>query len=193
MIKSNINILNLKKQSLETKRLLLIPFSLKYKDFFYNCSKSEIITKYTTIIGSIEKPTMTDVEKYIKRTKRFKNGMFYVILLKENKAPIGCIGINQIDLKNKTCSTFSWLSPEFVSNGFVFEAKMKIFEIIFNKLKLNRIETHCDTNNKKIIKHLFSLGFKKEGRLRESYVSKGKFVDDYIFSLLKKEYKRLRC
>ena len=190
MEKSDINILDLKKKDFETKRLLLVPFSLRYKDFFYNCSKNKKITKYTTIIGSIENPTIKDVEKYIKKTKRNKKGLFYIILLKENKKPIGCVGINQIDFKNKTCTTFSWLNTDFWSNGYMSEAKQKMLDVIFNKLKLNRIETNCDPNNKKIIKHLLSLGFKKEGKLRENYVLNGKFVDNLIFALLKKEYKK---
>jgi hypothetical protein len=45
---------------------------------------------------------MLDVEKHIKKTKSRKNGLFYVILLTENNLLIGCVGLNQINLKNKT-------------------------------------------------------------------------------------------
>ena len=185
-----IDILDFKKKNLETKRLLLVPFSLRYKDFFYNCSKNKAITKYTTIIGSIEKPTLTDVEKYIKKTKRNKKGLFYIILLKENKKPIGCVGINKIDPINKSCTTFSWLDSAFWSNGYMSEAKKEIIAFAFNKLFIRRIETDCIKENKKIIKHLSSLGFKKEGLLREKFLYKNKYRDEIMFALLKKEYKK---
>jgi RimJ/RimL family protein N-acetyltransferase len=183
-----VNIKDYKKK-LETKRLNLIPFSLKYKDFFYENSKDKQLTKYTTIIGSVEKPTMLDVEKYIRKTILRKNGLFYILLLKENNLPIGCTGLNKIDLENKTCSTFSWLSKKYVGHGYMYEAKKNLFLIAFNKLNLRKIETDCDPRNTKIIKHLLSLGFKKEGLLRENYKFKGKFVDNLVLGLLKKEYK----
>lgn len=41
---------------LNTKRLTLVPFSLRYKSFFYDNSIVKETTRYTTIIGSLEKP-----------------------------------------------------------------------------------------------------------------------------------------
>jgi [ribosomal protein S5]-alanine N-acetyltransferase len=184
-----INIRDFKKKIIKTKRLKLIPFSLKYKDFFYKNSKDKQTTKYTTIISFIEKPTMEDVEKYIRKSIRKKNCLFYVILSKETNIPIGCIALLQIDLKNKNCFTFSWLNKKYVGKGYMYEAKKRLISFAFNDLKLRRIQSNCDINNKKIQKHLISLGFKKEGILRKNYKFRGRFVDDVFFALLKEEFK----
>ncbi|MEB7787404.1 GNAT family N-acetyltransferase [Staphylococcus equorum] len=53
---------------------------------------------------------------------------------------------------------------------------------------MNRIEIQTATKNIKSQKIPRKLGFKQEGILREDEKLNGKFVDSYVFSLLKSEY-----
>ena len=57
----------------------------------------------------------------------------------------------------------------------------------FKDLDLHRLEATTATTNQSSIRLLERLGFKREGLLREVFWTQGKFVDDYIYSLLAKD------
>ena len=59
----------------------------------------------------------------------------------------------------------------------------------FEHMKLNRIEAIVYVKNNPCIRLLERLGFQKEGTLRDYCYLNGKFHDQYIFSLLRKEVK----
>nr|WP_325981510.1 GNAT family protein [Staphylococcus equorum] len=63
-----------------------------------------------------------------------------------------------------------------------------LIDYCFNEINLNRIEIQTATKNIKSQKIPRKLGFKQEGILREDEKLNGKFVDSYVFSLLKSEY-----
>ena len=184
-----MDIIKYKNTKLETKRLYLVPFSLKYKYFLLKNNNDKRLNKYTSIIGKSNKNNISEVEKYIKKTKKDKRMLFFIVLLKENNQPIGSLGLNQLDFLNKGATTFSWLSFNYWKKGYMYEAKKELINFAFKKLKLNRIESTCFKENKNIINHLKSLGFRKEGVLKKSLFYKNKYRDELIFGLLKSEFK----
>ena len=60
---------------------------------------------------------------------------------------------------------------------------------IFKKFKLNRVEIDCAVDNIASRKVILKLGAKKEGRLRQSLYFRNKYHDEYMHSILKKEWK----
>ncbi len=178
-----------KKMVLDTERLTLVPLSQKHLDFIYKNTKNKNVTRYTEIGGAKKHPSKEDLKRYITRMVKHKQALFFIILLKENNKPVGSVGLNKINLEHKTCTTFSWLQEDFWRNGFAFEAKVKLLKFAFTKLRLNKIETSCDYENTNVMKHLTSLGFKKEGVLRESFKVESQFRDSILFGLLKKEFR----
>jgi ribosomal-protein-serine acetyltransferase len=58
----------------------------------------------------------------------------------------------------------------------------------FKDLGLNRIEIKCAVENLKSARVPEKLNFTKEGILRQAELLNGKFVDLYLFSLLKNEW-----
>jgi ribosomal-protein-alanine N-acetyltransferase len=72
--------------------------------------------------------------------------------------------------------------------GYMKEALPSILQYGFETMKLHRIEALTSTTNDISIGLLESLGFVREGLLREHYCSNGKPEDSLIFSLLAKEF-----
>ena len=63
---------------------------------------------------------------------------------------------------------------------------------VFNKLNLNRLHGKTHIKNKRVIKGIEKLGFKKEGINNDYYYHQKKklFSDAYSYSLLKRDFKK---
>jgi RimJ/RimL family protein N-acetyltransferase len=64
-----------------------------------------------------------------------------------------------------------------------------LIEFSFKKLKLNRLEAGIFTFNKRSLNFAKKLGFKVEGISRQKSFKRGKLIDNYEVSLLRKEWK----
>ena len=81
------------------------------------------------------------------------------------------------------------IGREFWGKGFMKEALRALINYGFQDLSLNRIEAYVMINNEASCGILETLGFKQEGMLREHGNYKGKLWDEYIYSLLKREWR----
>jgi RimJ/RimL family protein N-acetyltransferase len=73
--------------------------------------------------------------------------------------------------------------------GLSVEAASKIINEAFEHYPdLNRIRAHTDAENTSSMRVLEKLGFSHEGTLRENQFVKGKFVDEVIYGLLRKDW-----
>lgn len=60
----------------------------------------------------------------------------------------------------------------------------------FNNMGLNRIQAFVSLENTASCRLLERLGFEREGIFREKHFFQGEYYDHYIYSLLKKEWKK---
>jgi ribosomal-protein-alanine N-acetyltransferase len=59
-------------------------------------------------------------------------------------------------------------------------------------LKLHRIEAGCAVGNFASIRVLEKVGMTNEGRKREILPIRGKWIDNYFYSILENEFKNLK-
>lgn len=79
---------------------------------------------------------------------------------------------------------------EFRGRGLVGEASTAVIDEAFQTYEqLQRIRAHTDARNSGSIRVLEKLGFRAEGVLRSNVFSKGEFVDDAVFGLLRDEWR----
>jgi len=134
---------------------------------------------------------LKDAKDFIKITnKEWKKGTKYRFGIVFNKEVIGTISLEDIKQDHKKAELGYWIGRPFWGKGITSEAVHLILDFAFNDLKLNRISAYTFTPNKASQKVLLKNGFKKEGLVRENVQKDGKFYDDYVFGLLKKEYKK---
>ncbi len=131
--------------------------------------------------------------KKVKREIKNKTGYQFGIELLDKKGIIGIIGLTNIDYKHKKTEIEYWLGKKYWRQSIMREAGNLLLAFGFKKLKLNRIYAKAIPANVASWKLLESLGFFREGILREALFEKGKWVNLLIYSLLKKEhFKKLR-
>ena len=136
--------------------------------------------------------TMDDARRSVeKRVSEFEQGNGISFVIEHDDRPGGVIGIRRIDWKYRKCMIGYFLSKDIVGKGVGARSVSKILELSFDLLQLNRIEATTATANVRSIRLLEKLGFQREGIMRENFLIGGRFVDDFIYSLLHRE-RRLR-
>lgn len=105
-----------------------------------------------------------------------------------DKGLIGLCALSNIDRGNMKAELGYWLGRNYWSRGYGKEALTLMLALGFSKIGLNRIYAKVLTTNERSIRLLRSLGFSNEGTNREEVHHGGRFVDDFSFALLKKEF-----
>ncbi|WP_413376309.1 GNAT family N-acetyltransferase [Alkalihalobacillus sp. 1P02AB] len=100
----------------------------------------------------------------------------------------GVIGLHEINWPNKTTSIGYWLGHKYVGNGLMTDCCHAVIKYCFEELVLNRVEIRAATGNKKSQAIAERLGFQKEGCIRSGEFLYDRFVDHYVYGLLKEEY-----
>lgn len=114
-----------------------------------------------------------------------------VIIEKESKKLVGDIGVHFMDTENLQVELGCTIHKLFQKNGFAKEALNEVIRFLFEDLNKHRITTSIDPKNTASIKLVESLGFRKEAHFIESLFLNGKWVDDMVYALLKKDFEKL--
>jgi|SRR3989344_4262918 len=179
---------------LKTKRLILrLPTLNDAKNIVEEINNFEISKWLFPVVYPY---TLKDAKQYIKSSiKKAKEKLAetysFSIELKEEKRIIGGMGIHDIDYFNQRAEVGYWLGQNYWHKGYASEALQALLNFAFNKLKLERIEIPIFVGNKPSARLVKRFGAKLEGIKRRAGRSKatGLVHDEWIFGLLKKDYK----
>jgi ribosomal-protein-serine acetyltransferase len=133
--------------------------------------------------------TVDNFRRFIKESrKRYadRNEIAYVIIY--NKILIGRIGLYHLDHQNKIASIGYWIDKESQGYGIITRCCNSIINYAFSSLDFNRIEIKCGTENIKSSSIAERLNFKKEGILRQAEMHQDRFIDLYLYSMLKNDW-----
>jgi RimJ/RimL family protein N-acetyltransferase len=81
------------------------------------------------------------------------------------------------------------LIPSERGKGFCSEAVKIMVDYLFLSKDIMRIQAQTDQRNGASQKVLEKAGFKKEGILRKNFFMRGEWTDDYIYSIIREEWK----
>jgi len=110
----------------------------------------------------------------------------------EKNSLIGMAFLKNINLMHRTAEFAIFIGEENVKGkGYAKEATIKTLDFAFNNLNLNRVFLKVQEDNLNAIKLYERCKFKKEGILRECIYKNGHYLNEFIMSLLKSEYKDL--
>ncbi len=180
------------KLRLESKRIILRELKKSDAVSIHQNARDKKISKYTTLPYPYK---LKDAEDFIKKTcqsiKR-KNAYEMGIEFKEEKQIIGMMGLMNINYKNKNAEIGYWLGKKYWRKGLTKEASNLIIDFGFKELRLERIYAKVMHPNIASQKLLEKIGFKLEGRLRRDEFKNNKWYDDFIYAILKEEYKKTK-
>jgi RimJ/RimL family protein N-acetyltransferase len=118
-----------------------------------------------------------------------KTMIHYAIHKKKDDSFIGYGIIAFIDCFNGSCKLSIVIGEKNEwGQGYGKEALQCVIHFCFETLNMNRIGADIYGFNKRSIRLFKSLGFKREGVIREAVKKDSKYKDEFIFGLLKKEW-----
>ncbi len=135
------------------------------------------------------KTARKELRFYFTDNFRKGTGVRWGITLKGSDELIGSAGLYKWTKKTSQVETGYDLDPEHWGQGIMTEAMTAIIDHAFDVMKVNRIEALVSPRNKHSMRLVRALGFRKEGVLREHDFYNGKFTDDYLFALLKRDWR----
>ncbi|HLY77058.1 MAG TPA: GNAT family protein [Thermoplasmata archaeon] len=111
------------------------------------------------------------------------------ITLREGGTLVGGIGLEVPDWDNGRGWTGYWLIPQHWHKGYASEAASALCSVAFERLRLHRMEANVFDFNPRSMRLLRRLGFKREGKRRETYHRSGRWHDELAFGLLATEFR----
>lgn len=137
--------------------------------------------------------TKMDFLAYIERCKlQHASGTDYGYTIFHRHRPAGRIGVHHISPYNKSAAIGYWLDKRETGKGIITACCSALLELCFTTLKLERVEIKCATGNLKSAAVPKRLGFTYEGTLRHAELVNDRFLDLQLFSLLAREWKKIK-
>jgi len=121
-------------------------------------------------------------------TSNFPVTVFGIEYIK-NQILIGITVLKDINLINRTAEFAIFIGDnEYRKKGLSSEASLETLRFGFFNLGLNRISLKVLEENKAAIKLYNRIGFINEGTLRNSVFKNNSFRNEFVMSILKKEF-----
>jgi ribosomal-protein-serine acetyltransferase len=133
--------------------------------------------------------TLGNFKQYISDTKRRaadKTDYGYAIIIDKNI--VGRMGMHHLNQQNKIGEIGYWLADGLQGRGIITKCCVALIDHSFKELGLNRIEIKCGLGNDRSRAIPEKLQFKQEGILRQAEWLNGKFIDLYLYAMLKKDW-----
>ncbi|MDZ7773435.1 MAG: GNAT family protein [Balneolaceae bacterium] len=166
------------------------PFDLQNVRLHYKWNNDAELNYYDSDYPH-EHEAFDDFLRRIKAVANEKNeaAELFEIHLEESGKLIGIVDIHAIDHYNRRCFVNCTIGDrDYAGKGLDLEALEVILRYCFNRKELNKVATTAFDFNTSWIEHVESLGFRREGTLRQHVLKKGEFRDKLIYSLLRQEF-----
>jgi RimJ/RimL family protein N-acetyltransferase len=136
-------------------------------------------------------PTMEAEEKeWIERLHKNKgDNVVLMICLTEGDRPIGTMGLHGINQKDGVATTGAMIGEkDYWGKGYGTEAKMILLDHAFNTLNLRKICSSVFAFNGRSLRYLEKSGYVIEGTLKKQLFINGKYVDEVLLAVFKKDF-----
>jgi RimJ/RimL family protein N-acetyltransferase len=121
-------------------------------------------------------------------SKRSDNIILGIETIDQNNL-IGTMGLHKIGWKDRVATTGTLIGEkEFQNKGFGTDAKMFLLHYAFNTLNLRKICSAAWEFNERSIAYNEKCGYKIEGRKKEQIFEDGKYWDEILLAVFKKDW-----
>ena len=177
---------------LETERLELEQVTLNDLEAMYEIkSNPEVTHQYCREPHT----SMIQTESWIRillDDYRERKTLFWKIVEKGEDRIAGSITLWNLDLGSSVAEVGYELHPDFWKKGIMRESLDCVLRWTFENFGLNRVEACPIQGNSSSAGLLERAGFKLEGTLRERVFFGGRFLDQYYYALLRKDWIRMK-
>lgn len=167
------------------ERIELVPVTSAHMDFLCRVETDADLWAY-------EESVITDKDlvrkKFADRINR--NGVYdFVVRRISDGAFLGVVYTWVYQGERKIWEIGYALLPEFQGNGYCLESAHLLISFIFGELGAHKIVGMCNSENLSSAAVMQKAGMSRQGVFREEYFWHDKWVDQFYFSLLEREYR----
>lgn len=128
-----------------------------------------------------QKWTVPKLKRYIEAIKNDRANFFWVIYRKDNNTHIGNIKLRAVNANYKHGDIGVIIGERTCwGRGFATEAIKLVKDYAFKTLRLHKLTAGSYSNNLGSIRAFQKAGFSIEGRRKEQFVHKNKYVDEIL-------------
>jgi ribosomal-protein-alanine N-acetyltransferase len=179
---------------LETERLLLRKMRLDDAEALFAYASDPEVTRY---VPWDTHRSMEDSESFLGfATEGYERGDFggWGVVLKDDGVFIGTCGIDVGYAPEHARAELGYvLSRKHWGKGLMPEAVRAVIRFSFGRMGLNRVEARCIAENTASARVMEKAGMTYEGTLREREFIKGAYRDMKLYSILRREYRRVNA
>jgi len=179
---------NFRQTVLETERLLLKELNPEIMYNLFNFYSDQEIIAFMGLRSEneLELEKRKFDEGYTTFNTSFKH---FLILDKKTAMVIGKTGFRVWHMHHYRAEIGYAIHDErYLNKGYMTEANRALIKFGFEQMGLNRIEAFAGPGNIPSNRLLETLGFTKEGLLRQHYFKNNRMEDSVCYGLLKEEY-----
>jgi RimJ/RimL family protein N-acetyltransferase len=128
-------------------------------------------------------------EAFLEQLAKNDGDIIFLMVAKDDDAPVGCCGLNKIDPINRSAELGIIIGEkDRWGQGFGAEATSLLVGYGFETLNLNRVYLHVHEDNERGRRTYRRVGFREEGRLRQDTYREGKYLDSIVMGILRSEW-----
>lgn len=137
-----------------------------------------------------------DIPIEVKKTEDwFERNKFledrYDAIIEADGIPCGTIGLLEIDKKNNKAEYYIAMGETSLKGkGVAKKATKLLLNYAFKNLELNRVYLFTETENIVAQKLFEKVGFIREGCIKQDIISRGKYVDRFVYAILRVDFLR---
>lgn len=134
--------------------------------------------------------TVEDAEKFIQRglDRLAQDGLPWVAIYQDNMMAGGVLFF-PIEPRTRSTAIGYWLGQNAAGRGLMVRAVQPLLALVFDELKLNRINLIADVHNSRSRATAERLGFTLEGITRDGWTHYDEFIDVAAYSLLARDWR----
>ncbi|CAN2170277.1 RimL Acetyltransferases, including N-acetylases of ribosomal proteins [Candidatus Nanopelagicaceae bacterium] len=177
--------LNLNKKMIETSRLILSSMAAE------DCEEARILHNDPETIKWLSDTRIVSIDEqkmWFTRLQASSSSKRYVARTRTHSKLVGVFRFDRFDLNNMSAEV--GLDIDFASRrqGYAREIYLALIPYFFNELSLNRLSLITLESNSAAINLYESLGFKREGILRQALRRDSQYFNAFQYSLLATEF-----
>ncbi len=175
---------------LDTARFILRKIESSDIEILHSYWSDEIVTEYmnTSFKTLKESQQMVDLLNSLPESNE---GIRWAIVDKNNGMVLGSCGYHNVKAEHRRAEVGYELGHRYWGKGVMQEAMHAVLQHCFTTVGFNRIEAFVTVGNRRSIHTLEKLGFQTEGVLKEYEFAQGKFQDQIVMALLRKDWENL--
>ena len=103
---------------------------------------------------------------------------------------IGNVGLHDIDWKSRSAELGIIIGEkDYWGQGYGTDAIRTLLRLSFEEMNLHRVYLRVDADNMRGIHCYKKCGFQKDGTLRDAVFREGQYIDQWLMSILRTEFK----